>query len=573
MPDVQVENFVPNTANDTFNVHWKLTRALKASGWRYKASSDGTTKDTTGNPANDKWGGGVTVQGPTTAAFTIGAASSTSFGGRSTLTGLAGFTSASPGHFLTITGATNAANNGTWLITSFISATSVVIENPAAVAETTPGTATYTELSALTDTYPAAITGTSGSGAWWCAQGPSTLKVPIGSSTPTGTFLRGENVTQTTSGAKGEILGVVIDSGGNGYLVIAPRVSGTGGGPRGWSTNLITGASSGATVTPSATVIEYVREIVFWKGSTTATQGHIYFQVIDQNTSTEGATTAATGRFSTLAALGTATATICPGGATGNPTGNGFPVIGSYVPLGQGGSGAAGTGSNNWMSNSTSVASNHCFILVANCIEDTAISADGTMTVVGATAANSYIGWGFHRVDDQEDGDVDPYVWAMYDSRAANSRSRILGNHTNASTDIFRSGFWVASGVTQYVGWRRRGYPTGDSWIEMAGYASGCYGSTPFYLQNATNANPSTVACAFVTTHVREPIYIASNGSNTTSKFRKGILRWWFLVAREATSGTNAADTFDGIRWIQFSSTNAALLVGPADQSTVPINP
>lgn len=576
MSNVQVQNFVANTSNDQFSVIWKLTRAMKTAGWRYKASSDSSTKDSAGSPASDKWGGGGSVQTATAATITISSPTTTSYGGRSTISGMTGgsFASTSVGHFLTITGATNSANNGTFLITNFISATSVKIENPNAISETTAGTATYAEVSALLDTYPAAITGTSGSGAWWCAQGPSTMKVPIGSSTPTGTFIRGENVTQTTSNATGEILGIVTDTGGQGYLVIAPRLSGTGSGPRGWSSStVITGDRSGATITPTATVIEYVREIVFWKGNASAQLGHIYFQVIDQNI--EGTTTATTGRFSTMAALATATTTICPGGATGgNPTTNGFPTVGTYVPMGQGGSGASGTGENQWTDGTVTIASNHNQLLVTNCIEDSGVSADGTLSFLCSTGTGTYNGWGFHRVDDQEDGDVDPFVWAMYDSRTAGSRTRTAGSQTNSGSDMFTSAFWVQN-LTQYLGWRRRGYGgTSDSWLEMQGWASGGWlsgGNQLFFALNATNGNPGTVATTFVTTHVREPIYVAGIVAN--SKIRKGVLRWWFLLEREATSGTSGGDTFDTKSWIQFSSTNAAVLIGPADGTTTPTVP
>lgn len=54
--------------------------------------------------------------------------------GDATLTGLTGMTVASVGHFLTISGAANSGNNGTFLIDSFISSSSVTVSNPNAVA-------------------------------------------------------------------------------------------------------------------------------------------------------------------------------------------------------------------------------------------------------------------------------------------------------------------------------------------------------------------------------------------------------------------------------------------------------
>lgn len=580
MPNVQVENFLLNTSNDQFSGMWKLTRAMKTAGWRYKASADGTSKDTTGNPNNDLWGPGVSLQ-TGGGGFTISAPTTTAYGGRTTVSGMPGaaFTSGSVGHFLKITGATNSGNNGTFLITNFISGTSVTIENPNAVSETTGvGGPSWTELSALSDTYPANITGASGSGAWWCAQGPSIIKVPIGASSPTGTFIRGENVTQSASGATGELLGVVIDSvDSQGYLVIAPRLSGTlATGVRGWSslvTSTISGDRSGASVVPTATIIEFVREIVFWKNSTT--NGHIYFQVIDQ--ASEASTTAITGRFSTLAALATATATICPGGSgVGIPTLNGFPTIGSYVPMGQGGSGAATTGSNLWFNSSTAINLGKCQFLVTNCIEDASISADGTMTVAGGTpgtGTTTFIGWGFHRVDDQEDGDIDPYVWYMYDTRSANNRSRTLGNQSNAVTggDMFTTGQILISGGTPFLGWRRRGYQSGgvvngDSWLELQGFVIG--NSTSIFA-NQNTGTPESVACTITTTKTREPLYVAAytTVAGTPLKMRKGTLRWWYIV-----QGNAGTDTYDTKRWIQMSSTAFPIVVGPADGSTVPVN-
>ena len=568
MPNAQAENYALFASNEKFSAIWKLTRVMKAAGWRYQASSDATTKESgTANPANDKWGGGVQVGAQTaTVAFTIGTPTTTSFGGRSTITGLTGFTAASVGRYLTITGATNGANNGTWLITAFVSATSVVIENPAAVAETTPGTATWTEKDALLDTYPVAFQGAGAAGAWWCAQGPSTMKVLIGATTPTGTFQRGENVVQTTSGATGELLGVVTDSGGGGYLVIAPRLSGTGAGPRGWSASAtITGDTSGATVAPTTTVIEFVREIVIWKGSATA--GHVYFQVIDQ--ASEASATATNGRFSVLAALGTATATICPGGATGgSPTTNGFPTTGTYVVMGTGGSGAGGTSSSDFTCSTVSVTTGKAQILCANAIEDAGVSPDASIAFaigVPAVSANVYVGWMYQRVDDSEDGDVDPYVFWAPGGLAAYARTRTAMSTQTAASDTWNTTFITAAAKSSYLGWRRRGYSSGDTFQE---YEGGCLGQSlgtlSLLTQNA--ASPDRVACAFVNVAVREPIWVGS--LQIGFKMRKGTLRWAYMV-----QGGNGTDTYDGKRWMQMSSSaSLPVVVGPADGTTAPAN-
>lgn len=66
--------------------------------------------------------------------------------GVSTLTGLTGMTANSVGNFLSVSGAASAGNNGTFLIISFISATSVTISNAAGVApDANNGAITWTE--------------------------------------------------------------------------------------------------------------------------------------------------------------------------------------------------------------------------------------------------------------------------------------------------------------------------------------------------------------------------------------------------------------------------------------------
>jgi hypothetical protein len=50
-------NYPIPSATNVFSVVWKLTRIMKAAGWTYKASGNGTTKDTSGTASSDLWGG------------------------------------------------------------------------------------------------------------------------------------------------------------------------------------------------------------------------------------------------------------------------------------------------------------------------------------------------------------------------------------------------------------------------------------------------------------------------------------------------------------------------------------
>jgi len=73
---------------------------------------------------------GEPVTGQSGAAASIDSVAS----GIVTVSGLTGMTSSSVGRFITISGAATGANNGTFLITSFIGSTSVTYSNPSAIA-------------------------------------------------------------------------------------------------------------------------------------------------------------------------------------------------------------------------------------------------------------------------------------------------------------------------------------------------------------------------------------------------------------------------------------------------------
>lgn len=725
MPNIVIPNTLVHSSNEKFHAYWLLTRGLLAAGWRYKASADGNTKETTGDASQDLWSidgyvntttvpgqsgsaaslltvanGLVTVQGLTgmtassvgrcltisgdtdsvdngnfriasfissssvtiynpnaftlavtnatnaspivittsstasmatgqqvgisgvqgnTAAngiWTITVLSSTTFSltgstgngtyvastgiigtdsangsiswaekyggaaasvssvtnGVATLTGLTGMTASSVGHRITILGAASSGNNGTFMISAYISSSSVQIFNSAAVAgDLNNGSIQWVERDPTKDTYPTALA----VGSWIVLQGPSTLKVPIGTNVPSPAFIRGEKVTQAATGTEAEVLGVVTDStGGAGYMVLAPRVNGSGAGVRGWDQSAITAqsvpAGSGATVTPSAAVIEFVREYVIWKN--TATFGHTYYQCIDQ--ASESTPTALVGRFSTMAAtLSQCTATVCPGGATGNPTVNGFPTMGTLCAAGTGGPGAATTGSNDYMMQSTVTAGN-IQIMCANNIEGSGVSQDGSWTLLLGTpgiSASSYNMNQFCRLDDGEDGDVDPYVLFLPSNLSAYTRLRTGGATAHSGSDfVTTAGFaWGTTG-SSLIGFRRRGFGfgNGDAFQEFSGYCLNQSNNAQFAL-GSNFQNPETVACTFASPapRVREPFFIASAQSGL--KMRKGYLRWAFGV-----SGGNCGDTLDGKKWVQGTSTVAAsvsaAVVGPWDGSSYP---
>lgn len=750
MANVTTPNFALATTNDTRSAIWKLSRTMKAAGWVTLSSSDGTTKDTSGSYTADKWNGTIGVGG-SGAAATIAPGAVT--GGVATLTGLTGFSAATAGQrWITISGAASGGNNGTFKILSFISASSVTIRNPAAVAnDANNGSISWTERVPLSDTY------TIGASAWINMQGPSVLRIPISTlaqdgyqvnilgnnqtgtvaritsisggqvtisgltnmtigseanvlvisgaanSANNGSFtilkqldvntvlianpsgiapdanngtinwqervasfgIRGENISQTTTGAQGEVIGINFDYlAGTGYLVVFPRNNGSGGGPFGWDgTNTITGSTSGSVWTPTATPTEFIREIVIWTptvvtttiaagsngqtlpqatinvASTTGfpTAGTI-FVVTSGGTqtvtytgvggttftgasggtgtmSTGGAVTQASGilnltgymqcinagtenssRFSVLATSAGATATIAPGGGGTNNT---FPIPGSYVWVGTGGS---QTPARFGMITTTGTMTN-AQIMCADATFDIGRSADGSFTcAIGVpTDAGSYLGFTFTRVDDQEIGDVDPYIFynPSSDTLYTPTRTALTGNYTGSATTgrsfNAATGTAAGTGVTNstsssnlntFRGWRGRG-TINDSFqnyqVGLLVNGGGTYNATAAsgtgtacMQQNTTDIEVNTTATVSTTVntnsvYVGEPVWVISAQSQARSM--KGSCRWLRCVMLGTGTDTLGAGTGVGF-WFQLctgSSTFFPFVSGPWDGSTTPV--
>jgi len=457
MADQYAPNFDTGGTNTWLPV-WKLSRCMKKAGWTYKASGDGTSKDTTGTATNDLWGG-----------------------------------NADP----------------------------------------------------LLDTAPAWTTA-----GWILFEGCSTLRIPI-TTAPTGTFLRGENVKQATTNAEGEFLGYVLDlAGTTGYLVIMPRVAGGGFGRWGWDNSYtITGDSSGATVDQKGTLIEYVRQIVLWKGASTNAQGSLYYQCAD-------AVGEAASLFTGLTGSAGCTAAVPPGGGG---TGNGFPTI-AYVVFGTGGSAAHGY----WSRTSYTAGFGRAQIVATNVTPGSGISADGTIWIAYAnpnTSSGTYGVFGLMRLDDQEEGDVDPYVWITPSQTTIYTGSR-TANTSDMSTyeqmTLTATG-WYSSGMLR--GWRKRGL-TGESYSDYETHVKGRFNITSKVAINVPERE--TAACDLQTRYVGQPLFVESTA--ISSKQAKGTFRWMRMM-----QGGAAGDTYASKKWLQLSHQNAAIIMGPYDGSTIPI--
>jgi len=483
--------------------------------------------------------------------------------GRQNITGLTGmvlatsFMRGSVGNRLTISGAATGANNGTFMITRVLSATSVEVDNAAGVVDANNGAILWSEVDPLQQVFPVGTIGGATAGQWICLQGPSTIKVPIGAGVPTGTFRKGENVTQATSLAEGEVIGVQVDTGGGlGYLVIMPRLNGIGAGVRGWSnTAVITGSISGATATPTATLIEYVRECVWTKGvnNTSGYSGHWFQQCVDSVGESAQ-------RFSVLATAGAVTASLMPGLPTGT-----FPTLGTYAVLGTGGANAATTGVSNFYDANNGTANLGVVqMMCANCIGTSGISEDGSWLLCPGVPVNGVNGWfGFQYCENSEDGDVDPYVTNPQSNSTSYGGVRTSGavSHGQFRADWFNQ---FASASTPWRGYRRRGMASGDAFQEFGcailGNASANVGA------NNPNSQERVACVPTQLTVVKDQLWVISTQSS--QKMRKGSLRWMVSIAFVTPGGLYDNGRFVGIGLGLYGTAFSSYAVGPWDGVT-----
>jgi hypothetical protein len=471
MANKHAANFPIPSATNVFQCIWKLTRCMKAAGWIYKASSNGTSKDTSGTASADYFGG-----------------------------------------------------------------------------NTDPMTDTYAAGSQVNDT----------NAGWEVLEGPDTLKIPL-SAAPTGTFLRGEKITQATSSAEGELLGFVWDSvGGSGWMAVLPR-TGTFN-----NSNVITGAISGATATPTGTIITWKREVMFYKpGSSNVLNGAIYYICADA--SAESAQL-----FSALATSSGCTATVGPGmGGTGNA----FPSKGIVV---RGNAGSTTPAA--WFGNLTTGFQTNAEIAATNVTPATNVSADGTFycVVSNSNAANSAAGFGLMRLDDTEPGDCEPFAFLT----SGASQSFATWNNT-ATTSIGAPNYnfnWSNQlGAISFLGYQARGNGALDVVNAYRAMVNATGAATPsiFAAEVAVDlAKPVRIVNSPATTRplVGELIGVVTAGltsiANTVPQM-KGRCRWF-----QAFAVGNTYDTFQNKTMLGVSvatTTAPCMAIGPFDGTTTPV--
>ena len=550
-------------ARDAWHGVWAVSRAMKKAGWKILASADGTSKTVTDDPELDEWETGTITNAGASAASTGAIA-----GGRMTVTGLTGIVAADKGRFLHLSSASSAGNNHWHQIEEILGATSVRVDarrsafTPVAT-DASNGSIVWEILDPTTGTRVALDT----TQCWIMMSGPSTLKVPITAAPvdgPTGfTFIRGENVSQATTGAEGEIIGFVFDADGSvGYLTVRPRIIGTGGDTHGWGTGEeITGATSGATVTQVGPTLEYRQQTVFHKEAN-EDAGHMYHQCIEPVGESADS-------FETLASAAGCTATIQPGGGG---TDNTFPAI-AFTSIGNTGSSTGDA----WMwSTHANVVLGNAQCIAADAIFEEDYSADGTwamciaVTTTLSTATGGVYGLrGMMLMDDGEPGDLDPWI-TLGGSTATlySSTARTAANETGSSTF---DPDWCSSGIQDiqtttsvyWRGWRRRGLGTDDAFITCEQAALYLVQESEFVIEE----KPTTldeVATEPVTTIAREPVTIICAGA-AMGKTRKGNVRHLTMV-----QNGNPNRTYDDGKALCLHNVNGAYVITPWDETSIP---
>ena len=560
--------YIGNTTG--FRGFWEFTKTMRKAGWKYKASSDGTAKETTGDPALDKWG--ATGQA-TTNAGAAAASIATPTRGRATVTGLTGIVAADKGRFLVITGGATAANNHFHQIEEIISSTSVRIDarNFAVAADASNGSLTWSIYDPLGEQF-SAYTAPNAIG-WWVGQGPSVLKIPI-TAASTGAFKRGENIVQASTGAEGELVGYTYYN-AVGWLVVAPRLRGTGTGAHGWDTgNLITGSKSGATVTQVGTAIDYVHEICIIKPAN-QTQIQIFFIQVDK--AAESAEL-----FSTLATAAGCTATVHPGGGG---TGNAFPT---HAWVAYGTNSTPGTAVN--IINVTGNIAVAGLIVCVDAIPEQNYSADGSIALnfsayYNNVASNQQSGgplYGLQRLNDTEDGEISLYVsCAQFGTKALNTPNRLSsGTALNITTMNMLSFYFMdalapgSNYAGPFAGWRGRSL-SGEAFTEFMVLAAKLSQSSFYPQRDAAVWAQVMLASANPLIRPREKIWLTSYGN---ARMYKGSLRWLYWV-----NGGFLFDVYGGDPgWVQIAYPGqdtpnnwggGAMVLGPHDGSPVSIQP
>lgn len=550
-----------------FAAAWHLILRMLKAGWWMRASSDGATKVVSDNPASHT-AFPLSNVGAGGAAAHVTAVDDHPYGKLLTVTNVSGLVSPtvtggqSEGNYLTLSGSAGGADDGTLQIYEVLSATSCKVLMRGGSPAVDGGNITWQEKTVL----PGAPSYSLGAAQWWaCLEGMETyqfrFKAPF-----TGEFVPGELVTQSTTLATGEVVGMVYDAvTDEGWIIVQPRSGAFNG------TQQITGSTSLATITPYS-LLKYRRQIVFTHGSTSQHYtGSVYYAMLRDDGGAEAAEL-----YSAKASHVACTATVAPGFSktAGNrqvnpAVANSFYVLRCQINATHDGA-TDPVHADGIFHASTSGPNGLVQIAAANVMPRSGRAADGTWwAFYGNTAYTGGNLLGQFRIDNGEPGEPEVILSLSNGANSVDSRDAAYGGFNNMA-GTFTSDYFTS--VAQEGCWRR-----------VVRRAVGSAGGGPFYeapftavsasgRSNATgasaalnlggtprcNSHPAAVAPTF-----REPVGVRDGFG--------GRLRWMHIAPYGSAYQTGAGKRLICISSYNTGAGDGAVFIGPWDQTNDPV--
>lgn len=413
----------------------------------------------------------------------------------------------------------------------------------------------------LTDTYPVFAA----AAAWIVLRGPTTLKINLAAApTPgaNGDFVRGEIVTQTTSGATGILSGYVWDSSLlQGWAVIEP-CTGTFDG-----TNNITGSISGAIATVNS-IKFFTREVMFAKSSANQTDGTIYYVCADgyneHNQLFSGVKLDGTGAGDGYLAQSTGcTASVAPGkGGTGNT----FPSRAINLR------GATSSTTHSVLFSNYGLVG-RLQALAVNAVPSTGVSADGSFWMAASNngTTNGFSVIGFTKLIDCEPGDIDPYIWfapsgttvwtwTQTTTLAPSGTTYVNSTTVLGSTQVYWLGYLARDGYStrDKVTYYRANVEKDDANVATI------YGVNGLNQRIANHPSPATAPL------LRYHFSFVYYNSTTSEFFYKGKPKWMFCLSQGSGLDTSDSKQFICVA-ARIASSQPAMYIGPYDGTTTPL--
>ena len=545
MANAFATNFAVPSSTNVFQLIWKLTRVMKKAGWTVTASSDGTTKDTTGVASADKWGGNADPSADTYPPNSL----------RDTTAGWIVMSGPQ-----TVKIPLSAAPTGIFLRGEFVTqATSTATGQLLGYVWDAVGSSGYAVIMPHTGTFNNSniVTGS----------------LSAATFTPTGTVVvyKREIVfaKQAASTVNGQIFYICADAAAEAaqlFSAIAATATTTVAIAPGALGTTVNGGTLGLSTTPITVTVATAGTTGF-PASGTFTVNIPGAPVTVTYTGIGGSTTF------TGCTIASGTATMATGYSVSN-----FPLKGVCVRGTTTLQTTAAAAS--WLNHNTTgfVATNNGQIACVNATPSAGVTADGSFYVVAsniAVEAGLVSGFMFTALDDTEPGDVDPYAFVHPLAETLATWTNQSSTSTSNSTFIVRNNFDNAT-KAGFIGYAARGCPVVARDLPTI-WGGSLYGTTLVtgYTSVVGNQIVTRVLNHPATTPpvvIMEPFLLhnASLAAQLAPRQVKGKTRWMRITGRG-----NTYDTYENKTWLavayMYTSNQMAIVFGPYDGVTIPL--